>query len=84
MPEQPGVELIVTGTAPIVFQARRSLLDGMLFGLGTDVVLIVIAVILINSQLADRRRDVRVERLPHRPGVSEPWGCWGSSWISAR
>lgn len=44
--DQPGVALIVTGTAPIVFRARRSLLDGMLFGLGTDVVLIVIAVIL--------------------------------------
>ena len=43
---QPGVELTVTGTAPIVFRARRSLLDGMLFGLGTDVVLIVVAVIV--------------------------------------
>ncbi|MHB8973408.1 MAG: efflux RND transporter permease subunit [Pirellulaceae bacterium] len=43
---QPGVELTITGTAPIVFRARRSLLDGMLFGLGTDVVLIVIAVIV--------------------------------------
>ena len=44
--EQPGVELTITGTAPIVFRARRSLLDGMLFGLGTDVVLIVIAVMV--------------------------------------
>jgi len=43
---QSGVEVIVTGTAPIVFRARRSLLDGMLFGLGTDVVLIVAAVIV--------------------------------------
>lgn len=43
---QPDAELIVTGTAPIVFRARRSLLDGMLFGLGTDVVLIVVAVIV--------------------------------------
>ena len=42
-----GVELVITGTAPIVFKARQSLLDGMLFGLGTDVVLIVIGVILI-------------------------------------
>ncbi len=45
-PGQPDAELIVTGTAPIVFRARRSLLDGMLFGLGTDVVLIVVAVLL--------------------------------------
>ncbi len=42
----PGVEMTVTGTAPIVFRARRSLLDGMLFGLGTDVALIVAAVIV--------------------------------------
>ena len=42
----PGVEMTITGTAPIVFRARRSLLDGMLFGLGTDVVLIVVAVIV--------------------------------------
>ena len=44
--DRPGVELTVTGTAPIVFRAGRSLLDNMLFGLGTDVVLIVIAVIV--------------------------------------
>jgi predicted RND superfamily exporter protein len=43
----PGVDMVVTGTAPIVFKARRSLLDGMLFGLGTDVVLIVVGVIAI-------------------------------------
>jgi predicted RND superfamily exporter protein len=43
---QPGVEMTITGTAPIVFRARRSLLDGMLFGLGTDVVLIVAAVMV--------------------------------------
>ena len=41
-----GVDFSVTGTAPIVFRARRSLLDGMLFGLGTDIVLIVLAVIV--------------------------------------
>jgi predicted RND superfamily exporter protein len=41
-----GVDLVITGTAPIVFKARQSLLDGMLFGLGTDVALIVIGVIL--------------------------------------
>jgi predicted RND superfamily exporter protein len=45
--DQADAEVIVTGTAPIVFRARRSLLDGMLFGLGTDVVLIVVGVILI-------------------------------------
>jgi predicted RND superfamily exporter protein len=48
----PGVDLTITGTAPIVFQARRSLLDGLLFGLGTDVALIVIAVLLLTRNLA--------------------------------
>jgi predicted RND superfamily exporter protein len=42
-----GVDVIITGTAPIVFKARQSLLEGMLFGLSTDVVLIVIGVIVI-------------------------------------
>ena len=47
----PGVGLAITGTAPIVFRARRSLLDGMLFGLGTDVVLIVVAVMVTTRSL---------------------------------
>jgi predicted RND superfamily exporter protein len=37
---------VVTGTAPIVFRARQSLLDGMVFGLATDILLIVLAVIV--------------------------------------
>jgi len=45
-PQRPGAELVITGTAPIVFQARRSLLDGMLFGLGTDMLLIVVGILL--------------------------------------
>jgi hypothetical protein len=45
--DESGVDVSITGTAPIVFKARQSLLDGMLFGLGTDVVLIVVGVILI-------------------------------------
>jgi predicted RND superfamily exporter protein len=44
---ESGVDMIVTGTAPIAFKARQSLLDGMLFGLGTDVVLIVVGVVAI-------------------------------------
>lgn len=46
-PRKSAVDVIITGTAPIVFKARQSLLDGMLFGLTTDVVLIVVGVILI-------------------------------------
>jgi hypothetical protein len=44
-PGHADVDMTITGTAPIVFRARRSLLDGMLFGLATDVALIVVAVI---------------------------------------
>lgn len=44
---RPGVDVVITGTAPIVFKARQSLLDGMLFGLGTDLFLIVVGVIAI-------------------------------------
>ena len=42
-----GVDVTITGTAPIVFKARQSLLEGMLYGLGTDIVLIVVGVLLI-------------------------------------
>jgi predicted RND superfamily exporter protein len=38
---------MITGTAPIVFKARRSLLNGMLFGLGTDIALIVVGMLLL-------------------------------------
>ena len=45
--DRRGVDLMITGTAPIVFKARRSLLNGMLFGLGTDIALIVVAMLLL-------------------------------------
>jgi predicted RND superfamily exporter protein len=48
---RPGVDLMITGTAPIVFKARHSLLDGMLFGLATDLALIVVGVILLTRSL---------------------------------
>ncbi|MDX1945527.1 MAG: MMPL family transporter, partial [Pirellulaceae bacterium] len=35
-----------TGTVPIIYKARRSLLDGMILGFGTDVLLIVVAAML--------------------------------------
>jgi predicted RND superfamily exporter protein len=50
--DSSGMDVIVTGTAPIVFKARQSLLDGMLFGLGTDVFLIVVGVIAITRSWA--------------------------------
>ena len=46
-----GVDVIVTGTAPIVFKARQSLLNGMVWGLGTDVLLIVAGVALLTRSM---------------------------------
>ena len=36
-----------TGAVPIIYKARRSLLDGLIFGFGTDVALIVVAMIVL-------------------------------------
>ena len=36
-----------TGTVPIIYKARRSLLNGMILGFGTDVLLIVIAAVFV-------------------------------------
>ncbi|MFO0912411.1 MAG: MMPL family transporter [Pirellulales bacterium] len=40
-----GLEVMYTGAVPIIYKARRSLLDGLTLGFATDVVLVVIAVI---------------------------------------
>lgn len=42
-----GVSTIYTGAVPIVYKARRSLLDGLMLGFGTDVLLVVISVVLL-------------------------------------
>lgn len=44
---KPGVEAIYTGAVPIIYKARRSLLDGLVLGFGTDVLLVVVAVLLL-------------------------------------
>jgi predicted RND superfamily exporter protein len=41
-----GVEVLCTGVAPVIYRARRSLVDGLVLGLGTDVLLIVAAIVL--------------------------------------
>jgi predicted RND superfamily exporter protein len=41
------VTAVYTGAVPIIYKARRSLLDGLIFGFGTDVALIVIAMIVL-------------------------------------
>jgi len=40
------VSVIYTGVAPVIFKARRSLVDGLIWGLGTDLVLIVVAIVV--------------------------------------
>lgn len=45
--EANGVEAVYTGAVPIIYKARRSLLDGLLLGFTTDVALIVISVVIL-------------------------------------
>lgn len=45
--ESAGVEAIYTGAVPIIYKARRGLLDGLIWGFGTDVLLVVIAVVAL-------------------------------------
>jgi predicted RND superfamily exporter protein len=42
-----GVSMVYTGAVPIIYKARRTLLDGLMLGFGTDVLLVVISVILL-------------------------------------
>ena len=41
-----GISAVYTGMVPVVYMAQRSLLDGLLFGFSTDVLLIVLAIML--------------------------------------
>lgn len=42
-----GVTATFTGAVPIIYKARRSLLNGLGYGFGTDVLLVVVAVVLL-------------------------------------
>lgn len=42
-----GVTTTFTGAIPIIYKARRSLLNGLAYGFGTDVLLVVAAVIVL-------------------------------------
>jgi predicted RND superfamily exporter protein len=42
-----GISAVYTGAVPIIYKARRSLLDGLTLGFGTDVLLVVIAVTVL-------------------------------------
>ena len=39
-----GISVTYTGVAPVLFKARRSLVDGLVFGIVTDLVLIVVTI----------------------------------------
>jgi predicted RND superfamily exporter protein len=41
--ESRGISMVYTGMPPVLFKARRSLVNGLIWGLGTDLVLIVVA-----------------------------------------
>jgi predicted RND superfamily exporter protein len=42
-----GIYATYTGMVPIMYKAQRSLLDGMLFGFGTDLALVVVAIVVL-------------------------------------
>jgi predicted RND superfamily exporter protein len=42
-----GASAAFTGAVPIIFKARRSLLDGLILGFGTDVLLVVVSIIVL-------------------------------------
>ena len=42
-----GIRATYTGMVPVVYKAQRSLLNGLLFGFGTDLALIVVAIIVL-------------------------------------
>jgi predicted RND superfamily exporter protein len=48
-----NVTTVYTGAVPIIYKARHSLLDGLIFGFGTDVALIVVAVILLTRHASN-------------------------------
>jgi predicted RND superfamily exporter protein len=44
---EQGVRATYTGMVPVVYKAQRSLLDGLLFGFGTDLLLVVAAIVVL-------------------------------------
>jgi predicted RND superfamily exporter protein len=41
------VSVVYTGAVPIIYKARRSLLDGLTLGFGTDILLVVVSVVVL-------------------------------------
>jgi predicted RND superfamily exporter protein len=49
---ESGISAIYTGAVPIIFKARRSLLDGLILGFGTDVLLVVVSIIVLMRNIS--------------------------------
>jgi hypothetical protein len=42
-----GLSAVYTGAVPIIYKARRNLLDGLMLGFGTDVLLVVVSIVVL-------------------------------------
>ena len=42
-----GLSAVYTGAVPIIYKARRNLLDGLILGFGTDVLLVVVSIVVL-------------------------------------
>ena len=42
-----GLSAVYTGAVPIIYRARRNLLDGLILGFGTDVLLVVVSIVIL-------------------------------------
>jgi predicted RND superfamily exporter protein len=42
-----GLSAVYTGAVPIIYKARRNLLDGLTLGFGTDVLLVVVSIVVM-------------------------------------
>ncbi|HUG69354.1 MAG TPA: MMPL family transporter [Pirellulaceae bacterium] len=42
-----GLSAVYTGAVPIIYKARRGLLDGLIMGFGTDVLLVVVSILVL-------------------------------------
>jgi predicted RND superfamily exporter protein len=42
-----GLSAVYTGAVPIIYKARRNLLDGLMLGFGTDVILVVVSIVVL-------------------------------------
>jgi predicted RND superfamily exporter protein len=47
-----GIRALCTGIAPVIYKARRSLVDGLIQGLASDVLLIVLAIVITMRTLS--------------------------------